>query len=209
MQAKEKTMDKRRVRGEQSRQLILQAAISSVSALGLGKTTLDRIAERAGTSRALVMFHFKSKSGLLEEVLSYLGACYAEGWNAIPDESSLSNIERILRMVEYDIRFAYEHPEYVSAWHAFWGEAKGNLLYQKISSSRDEGYADDLERLVVAIIKEGGYDKKEQKPISMALRAMLFGVWVESHLSLNPEDCERYLKAVRLFLEKVFPDHPI
>ena len=209
MQAKEKTLDKRRVRGEQSRQLILQAAVSSVAALGLGKTTLDRVAERANTSRALVVFHFKSKNGLLEEVLSYLGARYSEGWNAIPDKSNLSNIDRILALVEYDIRFAYEHPEYVSAWHAFWGEAKGNLLYQNISFSRDEAYAYDLERLIAAVIKEGGYPKKEQKSISMALSAMLFGVWVESHLSLNPEDCERYLKAARLFLEKAFPDHPL
>ena len=141
--------------------------------------------------------------------MSYLGARYAEGWNAILDKSSLSNMERILRLVEYDIRFAYEHPEHVSAWHAFWGEAKGNLLYQNISFSRDEGYAYDLERLIAAVIKEGGYPKKEQKSISLALSAMLFGVWVESHLSLNPEDCELYLKAVRLFLAKVFPDHPI
>lgn len=207
MQAKEKKIDKRRLRGEKSRQLILQAAISCIAALGLGNTTLDRVASRAGTSRALVVFHFKSKNGLLEEVLSYLGARYAEGWYAMPDASGDSNIEKIWRLVEYDIRFAYEHPEYVSAWHAFWGEARGNLLYQNISFSRDEAYADDLEHLIAAVIKEGGYDRKELKPISTALSAMLFGVWTESHLNPNPEDCRRYLKAMRLFLAKVFPDH--
>ena len=84
MQAKEKTLDKRRVRGEQSRQLILQAAISSVAALGLGKTTLDRVAERADTSRALVVFHFKSKNGLLGRSVELPGRPLCRGLERDP-----------------------------------------------------------------------------------------------------------------------------
>jgi AcrR family transcriptional regulator len=59
MSVAEKTADKRRVRGEESRKLILKAAVDSIATMGLGKLTLDRVADRAGISRGLVVFHIK------------------------------------------------------------------------------------------------------------------------------------------------------
>lgn len=209
MQAVEKPKDKRRERGEESRRLILQAAIMSIAALGLSNMTLDRVAERAGVSRALVVFHFKSKNKLQEEVLQYLGRTFAQGWDAVKKDAGASHLEKLIQLVDYDIRFAYENPNYVSAWHAFWGESKGNLLYQNLSIPRDERYSLELEQLIAGIIDEGGYDREELKPIEMALGAILFGVWIKSHLSLDLDDCDRYLKSVRLFLSKSFPRHTI
>ena len=78
MAAASKTIDKRRARGQESRSHILQSAISSIAEQGLGNLTLDRVAGRAGMSRGLVVFHFKSKSKLVEEVLNYLGKQYAD-----------------------------------------------------------------------------------------------------------------------------------
>ena len=209
MQATAKPRDKRRERGAASRKQILNAAVATIAAFGLGSMTLDRVAERAGISRALVVFHFKSKSKLLEEVLEFLGRRFAEGWAEVRQDSRLSNFDRLLQLVDYDIRFAYENPKYVSAWHAFWGESKGNLLYQNLSFPRDEDYAGELEQLIAAIIDEGGYDPAELQPIQMALSAMLFGVWVESHLNPRAEDCELFLQSVRLFLAKSFPGHSL
>lgn len=205
MQVTERPKDKRRERGVESRRLILQSAVSTIAALGLGSMTLDRVAGTAGISRALVVFHFKSKNKLLEEVLNYLGKAYAEGWDALTKDQQASNLDKLLHLIDYDIDFAYQNPKYVSAWHAFWGESKGNQLYQNLSFPRDEEHAHDMEDLVAAIIDEGGYDPGEAEPISMAIGAMLFGVWVESHLSLDPDDCEKYKRAIRILLCKVFP----
>ncbi len=202
-----KPVDKRRARGEQNRKQILQAAISSIAALGLSNMTLDRVAERAGTSRSLVVFHFKSKNKLIEEVLDYLGSRYADGWEAVFAQPSESSYEKVLQLAEYDVRFAYDHPQYVSAWHAFWGESKGSILYQNLSFQRDREYADELKKLISAIIEEGSYDMDELESINASLGAMLFGVWIESHLKYDPEELQVYLKVVRLFLAKVFPRH--
>jgi len=114
MEAVQKPTDKRRIRGEESRKLILQAAISSIAALGLGSMTLDRVAERAGISRGLVVFHFKSKNNLIVEVLNYLGNQYASGWDTVVKSNSGSSMLKILRLVDYDIRFACENPQYIS-----------------------------------------------------------------------------------------------
>ena len=88
-----------------------------------------------------MVFHFKSKDNLIEEVLAYLGRQYTSGWKTILQSEAKSNIEKLMRLIDYDIRFACENPKYVSAWHAFWGETKGNVMYQEKVGQRDLGYA--------------------------------------------------------------------
>jgi AcrR family transcriptional regulator len=209
MKVAQKSKDKRRIRGEESRALILQAAISSIAALGLGNMTLDRVAKRAGISRALVVFHFKSKNKLIEEVLNYLGNQYSAGWDLVVKDETGPAMLRILRLVDYDIRFACENPQYVSAWHAFWGESKGNALYRELVVPRDERYESEMKQLFSRVIEEEGSDKAELTSITTGLYVMLFGIWVESHLNPGPDDYNRYMKAARLFLSKIFPKQPL
>ena len=205
MKLAQKPKDKRRIRGEESRKLILQAAISSIAALGLGNMTLDRVAKGAGISRALVVFHFKSKNKLIEEVLNYLGNQYSAGWDLVVKDETGPAMLRILRLVDYDIRFACENPQYVSAWHAFWGESKGNALYRQLAVPRDERYAREMKQLFARVIEDGGYDQEELPSITTGLYVMLFGIWVESHLDPGPDDYNKYMKAIRLYLGKCFP----
>ena len=209
MAAASKTIDKRRARGQESRSHILQSAISSIAEQGLGNLTLDRVAGRAGMSRGLVVFHFKSKSKLVEEVLNYLGKQYADEWSAVFDQDSASHLEKLLQLTDFDVRFCYQHPKYVAAWHAFWGEARGNDLYHEQSLPRDENYASEFEQLLAAMIEEAGQDASELPLLSASLKAMLFGVWVDSHLYPDPSNCGVYRKSVRLFLARNFPDHPV
>ena len=72
MKAARKTVDKRRVRGEESRKLILKAAVDSIATRGLGKLTLDQVADRVGISRGLVVFHFKTKDNLTQVRQNFL-----------------------------------------------------------------------------------------------------------------------------------------
>ena len=209
MQELPKADDRRRLRGKESRQIILQAAISCIASRGLSNTTLDRVADGAGVSRALVVFHFKSKSGLLKDVLEFLGAGYSEGWDEIKKLDGASTMEKLLQLLDYDVRFSTENPEFISAWHAFWGEAKGNLLYHELSVPRDERYARDTNQLIATLIEEGGYDENELLPLQTGLTAMQFGLWVESHLNPGPDDYSKGMDAVRLFLSKTFPKHPL
>ena len=66
-----------------------------------------------------------------------------------------------------------------------------------------------MELLIEKLILEGQYDLDDLQSINMSLGAMLFGIWVESHLDHDPDDCDRYMKAVRLFLTKTLPNHHI
>ncbi|MCP4472264.1 MAG: TetR/AcrR family transcriptional regulator [Gammaproteobacteria bacterium] len=204
-----KTTDKRRLRGEESRRLILRAAVDSIASEGLGKLTLDRVAERVGISRGLVVFHFKSKNKLVEDVLHYLGRRYSGGWYEIMEEKGEDNVSKLLRLIEYDIGFGCEYPKYVSAWHAFWGDAKGNQLFHELVEPREEGYAADMSRLLEKISDTGGYDKRDLPAITRGLVAMMFGVWTQLHLNPGADDYSVNIDAVRLYLEKMFPDTPL
>jgi TetR/AcrR family transcriptional repressor of bet genes len=206
MKAAPKTVDKRRVRGKESRKLILKAAVDSIATMGLGKLTLDQVADRAGISRGLVVFHFKTKDNLIEEVLSYLGRQYAGGWEAILEGEALSDIDKLMRLIDYDIRFACENPKYVSAWHAFWGEAKGNVMYQKQAGQRDLGYARDMEHLLEKISGDGEYDKLDLSLVTQGLFVMMFGIWVQLHLNPGSNDYKLNTDTVRLFLGRMFPN---
>jgi TetR/AcrR family transcriptional repressor of bet genes len=209
MKAVQNTVDKRRVRGKESRKLILKAAVYSIATYGLGKLTLDRVAERVGISRGLVVFHFKTKDNLIEEVLAYLGEKYAGGWNVILEAAAESDMSKLLRLIDYDIGFACDNPTFVSAWHAFWGELKGSDMYQEHVGQRDLGYANDYELLLQKISGDGRYNKQELSLITRGLFVMMFGIWVQVHLNPGPGDYEINTQAVRLFLRGVFPEAEI
>jgi len=66
-----------------------------------------------------------------------------------------------------------------------------------------------MKQLLAQIIDEGGYDKLELPSITTGLFAMMFGIWVESHLNPGPNDYDKNTKATRLFLSKVFPGQPL
>lgn len=197
--------DKRRARGDETRSRILNSAITTIATSGLSNLTLDRVAEHAGVSRTLVVFHFKSKKKLIHEGLDHLGRIFSEGWDTVVANSEGSTMERILRLLDYDIRFIAENPEYLSAWAAFWGESKGSELYREQAVPRDQRYANEVEELLAKFIIDEGYEIKELPLIIAGINAMQFGFWVESHLDPKPDDYQTGIAAVRLFLAKTFP----
>ncbi|MDM0013899.1 TetR family transcriptional regulator [Variovorax sp. J22P168] len=59
---------------EETRQSLLDAAEHVFGTLGVSTATLDQIAERAGTTRGAIQWHFKDKVGLLEAMLERVSA---------------------------------------------------------------------------------------------------------------------------------------
>ena len=199
------TLDKRRSRGIETRNQILASAITSIATRGLGKTTLDRVAESANVSRALVVFHFKSKNQLFAAVLEYMGKAFNTGWDAVAFRQHASPMEKLTDLVEYDVRFAYQNPEYVSAWAAFWGEAKGSNLYAEHSAPRDARYEKVFQNLIAEQLESEGRSREQVPYVSHALFCMLYGIWMSSHLKPDPDGLEYSLASARTFLNNAFP----
>ena len=102
-------------RTETSKRQIIDAAIEVIAQRGLGKSTLANIAERAGVSSALVVFHFKSKDNLMKAVLGRLTAVYDAGWEQALRPAGDRAAKRLMRLVSYDLEFPGKHPKYLAA----------------------------------------------------------------------------------------------
>ena len=199
--------DKRRLKGEKTKQAIVKSAISCIARQGLHDATLERVAQKAKVSKALVAFHFKSKTGMLAAVLIHQESVFENGWDAILAGNSISTSEKLLELLEYDVRFSVEHRDFISVWHAFWGEAKGSSLYRKLSHPRDERYESNARRLLSTLVKEGPYDDINVTAVERGINAMMFGIWRDSHLAHGPNDYNNGMQAIYVYLHKVFPQH--
>ena len=199
--------DKRRLKGERSKQAIVKSAISCIARQGLHDATLERVAQKAKVSKALVAFHFKSKTGMLTAVLDHQETVFENGWDAILAGNSISTSEKLLELLEYDVRFSVEHRDFISVWHAYWGEAKGSSLYRKLSRPRDERYESDVRRLLSNLTEEGTYDDINVTAVERGINAMMFGIWRDSHLTHGPNDYNNGIQAMYVYLHKLFPKH--
>ena len=199
--------DKRRLKGERSKRAIVKSAISCIARQGLHDATLERVAQKAKVSKALVAFHFKSKTGMLAAVLIHQETVFENGWDAILAGNSISTSEKLLELLEYDVRFSVEHRDFISVWHAYWGEAKGSSLYRKLSRPRDERYENDVRRLLSNLTEEGTYDDINVTAVERGINAMMFGIWRDSHLTHGPNDYNNGIQAMYVYLHKLFPQH--
>ena len=207
MQPLQKVTDKRRLKGEKTKQAIIKAAIACIARQGLHDATLERVAQKAKVSKALVAFHFKSKTGMLAAVLDHQETVFEKGWDAILAINSISTSEKLLELLEYDVRFSVEHRDFISVWHAYWGEAKGSSLYRKLSRPRDERYERDARRLLSNLTEEGKYDDINVTAVERGINAMMFGIWRDSHLTHGPNDYNNGIQAMYVYLHKLFPKH--
>jgi AcrR family transcriptional regulator len=66
-----------------SRQAILDAAAREFAAHGYSGAGVDRIARRAGVNKAMIYYHFASKSGLYQAILHEVFAAAGERFRAI------------------------------------------------------------------------------------------------------------------------------
>jgi AcrR family transcriptional regulator len=192
-------------RTETSKRQIIEAAIDVIAQRGLGKSTLQNIAERAGVSSALVVFHFKSKDNLMKAVLGQLTTIYEAGWARSLQPLEDCAAKRLMRIISYDLEFPQKHPKYLAAWYAFWGETKGGLLYKGIGRAGDDQCLADIRQAVEETVLAGRYVGVDCRCMAETIYIMTFGHW---HVAQN--EAERYdlplaRKTFVDYLSSIFP----
>ena len=110
---------------------LAEAALGTLAEFGFSRTTVSRVAERAGLSQGLVHHYFKSKSDLLEVAMRQL--------NAKSREEVLERVRRARTNREklYAVTRALFLPDlfergFAQAWLAFCGEAAFTPAYARI-----------------------------------------------------------------------------
>jgi len=90
---------------------IVLTAIELFSVKGFDKTTATLIAQKCGISQASIFYHYKNKMILFEAALDYIIANNRDVFEHFEHPEREVPIERLIRLMEANIRWAYKFPE--------------------------------------------------------------------------------------------------
>lgn len=198
---------KRTARREQRRRQLIDATMKCIARKGMGSTTLADVAGEAGLSQGIVNLHFESKENLLTETLRHLADEYKAQFNKAYENSGPGPAEKLLALIELDLRPSICDRRKVAVWFAFWGEVKSRPTYRKICDERDQYYDDIVESLAREIIADGGYDGVTAESVAIVLTSMTNGLWLSCLISPASFDRHKAMLAVLEYLRGVFPRH--
>ncbi|MGI9224937.1 MAG: TetR/AcrR family transcriptional regulator [Woeseiaceae bacterium] len=192
---------------EQRRQQLIDATMKCIGRKGLTGTTLSDVASEAGLSQGIVNLHFESKDNLLTETLRSLANEYKTQFDKALGKSGPGPADRLLALMEHDLRPSICDRRKLAVWFAFWGEVKSRPTYRKICDEYDRYYDEVVADLCEQIIAEGAYEGITGRAAAEALTSMTNGLWLSCLVSPQTWDRQLARDAVVSYLENVFPKH--
>ncbi len=193
-------------RARRRRQLI-DATIKCIARKGIGSTSVGDVAKEAGLSQGIVNLHFKSKENLFNETLRFIADEYKERFNKTLEGSGPGPADKLLALMELDLRPGIIDRRKIAVWFAFWGEVKSRPAYRKICDERDQYYDDVVETLCDEIIAEGDYQGVSASSVTIALTTITNGMWLDALISPQVFDRQKNLDAIADLLRRYFPRH--
>ncbi len=165
-------------RDERERQLI-GATLDCISALGLGDTTVQAVAARAGMAAGSISQYFDSKSRLFTAVLEHLSLEFEGSWRVALERAPQEPAARLGAFVNCYFLASTCQRKKVAVWFAFWGEVKARPQYQEVCAAYDRLHDQTLEDLCAALIGGGGYSDLIARDVARLIASMCHGLWLE------------------------------
>jgi TetR/AcrR family transcriptional repressor of bet genes len=192
---------------ERRRQQLIDATMKCIGRKGMASSTLSDVAKEAGLSQGIVNLHFESKDNLLTETLRHVADEYKTQFNKALEKSGPTPAEKLLALMELDLRPSICDRGKIAVWFAFWGEVKSRPTYRKICDESDRYYDSIVEGLCAEIIADGDYKNVSASAIANALSSMTNGFWLSCLISPQSWNRAEAMEAVMSFLRSLFPQH--
>lgn len=189
--------DGRRLRGDASRQLLIDAMIRAVALHGLPGATISVVAELAGVSRSLVNFHFTQKEQLLESALAHALQTYEQSLAASLTEHVTTPQARLRADILHDIHFAAKHPELLALWYASWSERQSLQQYRATTLAADRDYRAGYQACFQQLLG----DAERARRYAHIIDSFIDGLWLDCHLDPAGFDVEDSCSTALLLLE--------
>lgn len=189
------------------RQQLIDATMKCIARKGMGSTTLGDVAKEAGLSQGIVNLHFESKDNLLRETLRALVNEYREQFEKTLERSGPHPADKLLALMELDLKPSICDRRKLAVWFAFWGEVKSRPTYQRMCDERDSYYDDVVVGLCRKLIADGNYQDIDAAATAKALMSMTNGLWLSCLISPQNWDRRKATAAVMSYLRSVFPRH--
>jgi AcrR family transcriptional regulator len=165
---------------DQRREQMLQAALEVMAERGYPETRIADVAERAGTSPALVIYYFKTKDQLLTEAMRYSeDNWYAAGTSrlaAIP--TAAGQLEELVAMSCLPEADA-EPPSSWALWLDLWAQSVRHPEVAGVRQKFDERWRETISSLVLAGQEAGEFGPVDPAGFGIALSALLDGFAVQ------------------------------
>jgi TetR/AcrR family transcriptional regulator, fatty acid metabolism regulator protein len=146
---------------------IMTAAIDTIAEAGYGQASLARIAERAGTSKGVISYHFAGKEDLIREVVAEVLA-KAQAY-MIPRLLAESSGPRMLRVyIESNLAFMRDHRNHMIAIIEIFLNARGESGSQRFYEKALDYVVTSLEQLLSRFQATGEF-RPDFDPLVMAL----------------------------------------
>ncbi len=174
---------------------------------GMGSTTLGDVAKEAGLSQGIVNLHFESKENLLNETLRSIADDYKTQFDRALEQSGPAAADKLLALMELDLRPSVLDRRKLAVWFAFWGEVKSRPRYREVCEQSDEHYDEVLFGLCDEIIAEGDYKNVTGAAVATVLTSVTNGMWLSYLISPKRFDRQVATNAVDEYLHSVFPRH--
>jgi AcrR family transcriptional regulator len=172
---------------EQRREQMLRAALAVIVERGYADTRIADIAERTGTSPALVIYYFKTRDQLLTEAIRYSeDSWYAEGVRRMADiPTAAGRLTELIAMTclpETDP----EPRSWWLLWLDLWALSARNPGVAAVRQKFDERWRQTIRSIVLAGQESGEFAPVDVADFTITLSSLLDGLAVQIAL----EDAE-------------------
>ena len=186
------------------REDMLRAALHVMAVRGFADTRIADVAERAGTSPALVIYYFQSKDNLLTEAIRLAEDRWFEQGirrlQAIPD--AVGQLEEIVTWICIpgpDDEF----PDPWSLWIDLWARSQRHPAVAQVRQEFDARWRNAITRVVTDGQSAGDYGPTDAQEFAIALLALLDGLAVQMALSDPAVDAAFVLRTAMGFASLV------
>lgn len=182
------------------RKQIVECAIGVLAREGFGRASLSRVAERAGVSKGVIMYHFAGKDALLEQVVSEVFRAATETVRPRVDaeETAAGKLRAYLRA---RIGFLGTHREHMLALFEIWmnfRDANGKL---RLGESDAESTVKAIEEILYAGQRSGEFGAFATSVMAMSIRQAVDGVLLQ--LRTKPDlDLDLYTRELESLFDR-------
>jgi TetR/AcrR family transcriptional regulator, fatty acid metabolism regulator protein len=186
---------------------IITAAIDTIAEIGYGQASLARIAERAGTSKGVISYHFAGKDDLIREIVAdVLAKAQAYMIPRLLAESSGAGMLRTY--IESNLAFMREHRNHLIAVIEIFLNARGESGSQLFYEKALDYVVTSLEQLLAHFQAIGEF-RADFDPHVMALAIRGAIDQVPQRMARYPDlDIDRYARELAVLFDRATRREP-
>ena len=166
--------------GEQRREQMLKAALDVIVERGYADTRISDVAERTGTSPALVIYYFKTRDQLLTEAIRYSeDSWYAEFLRRMAEIPGAPGQLTELIAMNCLPGTDPEPGSYWLLWLDLWALSPRNTGVAAVRQKSDERWRESIRSIVLAGQDAGEFAPVDADDFTITLSALLDGLAVQ------------------------------